>query len=116
MRGESGSAELVPLEHFLVLQPFDHDRAKIHIQYNVAVVPEANQTPSFIVQFEELAREVLLFTIGVYESLIEVRPDFELELDTLNTMIGETKQAAEEYLGLDELLTLPPGEENVADE
>lgn len=115
IRGDSGTAELVPLEHFLAMEPFDHDRVKIHFQYNITVVPDENQTPSFIVPFEELAREIILFTIGVYETLIEIRPDIESELDTLNATIEETKRAAEEYFRIEELLTLSPEEENVED-
>ncbi|HMF33287.1 MAG TPA: hypothetical protein VKK79_17815 [Candidatus Lokiarchaeia archaeon] len=111
MRGEGGAAEMVPLQHFLEMVPFDHDRVKIHLQYNVAVVREGNQTPAFVVPFEELAREIILFAIGVYESLIELRAEFEAELEMLNATIDETKSAVEEYLGLGELLNLPPDEE-----
>ena len=111
MRGEGGAAEMVPLEHFLEMQPFDHDRAKIFLQYNVAVVPEGNQTPTFVVPFEELAREIILFAIGVYETLLELKPEIETELEMLNAAIDETKRAVEDYLGIGELLNLPPEEE-----
>jgi len=107
MRGEKGAAELIPHEHFLVVAPFDHTRVKIFLQYNVAIVPEHNQTPSFIIPFEELAREILLFAINVYESILERYPPLQTDLEILSISIEETKLAVEQYLGNDTFLNLP---------
>ncbi len=111
LRGEQGTAELVPLEHFLAMSPFDRTRVKVFLQYNVAVVPEHNQTPSFVIPFEELAREILLLAIGVYESILERYPPLESDLDILSSAIEETKVAVEQYLHIENLLSLPAEEE-----
>jgi hypothetical protein len=115
LRGEQGAAALVPLEHFLVMKPFDHTRAKVFFQYNVAIVPEHNQTPSFVIPFEEIAREILLFAVSVYESILEMYPPLESDLETLGTTIEETKTAVEQYLGIENLLSLPVEEETKKD-
>ncbi|OLS12401.1 MAG: hypothetical protein RBG13Loki_4051 [Promethearchaeota archaeon CR_4] len=111
MRGERGAAELIPHEHFLVATPFDQTRAKIFLQYNVAVVPEHNQTPSFVIPFEELAREILLFCINVYESILEMYPQLQTDLETLGTAIEETKLAVEQHIGNKNFLSLPAEDE-----
>ncbi len=111
LRGEQGSAALVPLEHFLVMKPFDRMRAKIFVQYNVAIVPEHNQTPSFVIPLEELAREILLFAVNVYESIMERYPPLESALETLSSAIDETKNAVEQYLGIENILKVPAEEE-----
>jgi len=111
LRGESSAAALVPLDHFLVMQPFDRTRVKLFIQYNVAIVPEHNQTPSFIISFEELSREILLFAINVYEYFLEVDPSLESDLEMLCNAIDKTKTAVEEYLGIENLLRFPAEDE-----
>ncbi len=115
IRGEPSSAALVPLEHFLVMKPFDRTRAKVFVQYNVAIVPDHNQTPAFVIPFEELAREVLLFAVSVYESILEKYPPLEPELETLSSAIDETKTAVEQYLHIENLLSLPAEEETKED-
>jgi hypothetical protein len=115
LRGEQGAAALIPLEHFLIVKPFDHTRAKVFIQYNVALVPEHNLTPSYVIPFEEVAREILLFAVSVYESILEMYPPLESDLETLSTAIEETKTAVEQYLQIENLLSLPAEEENKKD-
>ncbi len=111
LRGEEGGAALVPLEHFLVMKPFDRSRAKVFVQYNVAIVSEHHQTPAFVIPFEELAREILLFAVSVYESILEMYPPLESDLETLSSAIDETKGAVEQYLGIENILKVPAEEE-----
>ncbi len=111
LRGEQGSAELVPLKHFLAMNPYDLKRVKISMQYNVTIVHDHNQTPAFIIPFEELAREILLFAVSVYESILEMYPPLEPDIETLGSAIEETKTAVEQYLHIENLLSLPAEEE-----
>jgi hypothetical protein len=106
-------AELCYTSNFLGAQAVDHKTARVAVRFNPATVDDEALlagSPEYQEQipFTVLATELLLFTISVYETLVEFNPKFEEQLVDLHDGILTRQECLEKDFSV--VLPTPPEE------